>query len=133
MLFRSAVSLIEGQGGTALFVEAGLGSFADIQRVLHAVESRFGALHVVSNNAAAGTANTPIAEISEPAWDRTMAVTLRGVWLSMKYQLPLIEASGGGAIVNVASVSGLRGDALQAAYSAAKAGVINLSKTAAVE
>ena len=77
MLFRSAVSLIEGQGGTALFVEAGLGSFADIQRVLHAVESRFGALHVVSNNAAAGTANTPIAEISEPAWDRTMAVTLR--------------------------------------------------------
>ena len=62
-----------------------------------------------------------------------MNVTLKGVWLSMKYQLPLIEASGGGAIVNIASVAGMRGDPFQAAYAAAKGGVINLSKTAATE
>lgn len=130
---REAVALIGQNGGTALFVGADMGSAEDIRRVLQTVESRFGALHVVSNNAASGIANTPIAEISETDWDRCMAVTLRGVWLGMKYQLPLIEASGGGAIVNIASLSGMRGDAMQAAYAAAKAGVINLSKTAAVE
>jgi NAD(P)-dependent dehydrogenase (short-subunit alcohol dehydrogenase family) len=130
---REAVALIEQAGGTALFVGADMGNAADIRRVLETVASRFGGLHAVSNNAAAGTANTPLAEISEEAWDRCMAVTLRGVWLSMKHQLPLIEASGGGAIVNIASLSGIRGDAMQGAYAAAKAGVINLTKTAAVE
>lgn len=130
---RAAVALIEANGGRAHFVEADMGNGADIRRVLETVASRFGALHKVSNNAAAGTANTPIADITEEAWDRCMAVTLRGVWLSMKHQLPLIEASGGGAIVNIASLSGIRGDAMQAAYAAAKAGVINLTKTAAVE
>ena len=72
------------------------------------------------------------ADMSEAA-DVQNVVTLRGIWLCMKYQLPLIEASGGGAIVNVASVSGIRGEAFQSAYAAAKGGVINLSKTVAVE
>lgn len=62
-----------------------------------------------------------------------MDVTLKGVWLSMKYQLPLIEASGGGAIVNIASVSGIRGEVFQSAYAAAKGGVITLSKAVAAE
>jgi NAD(P)-dependent dehydrogenase (short-subunit alcohol dehydrogenase family) len=130
---RAAVAAVQAVGADGLFERADMGSAADVKRVVSRCAEEFGGLHAVSNNAARGIANQPLVNISEADWDRCMAVTLRGVWLAMKYQLPLIEASGGGAIVNVASVSGLRGEPLQGAYAAAKAGVINLSKTAATE
>jgi NAD(P)-dependent dehydrogenase (short-subunit alcohol dehydrogenase family) len=130
---RETVSLITGAGGDAFFVRANMASGEDIRALMATIEASYGGLHWVSNNAALGVGNKPLVDITEAEWDRCMAVTLRGVWLSMKYELPLIEASGGGAIVNIASVSGIRGEALQAAYAAAKGGVINLSKTAAVE
>jgi NAD(P)-dependent dehydrogenase (short-subunit alcohol dehydrogenase family) len=130
---HETLSLVEAQGGSGLFVSADMGNAADVQAVIEQTRQVFGALHMVSNNAALGVANKPVTELTEQEWDRCMAVTLRGVWLCMKYQLPLIEASGGGAIVNVASVSGIRGEAYQSAYTAAKGGVIALSKTVAVE
>jgi len=130
---EKSLALLRDQGGEGIFVPADMASAADHQRVVNRTGEAYGALHAVSNNAALGTPNTPLVDIDEAAWDRCMAVTLKGVWLGMKYQLPLIEASGGGAIVNIASVAGMRGDPLQGAYAAAKAGVINLSKTAATE
>jgi NAD(P)-dependent dehydrogenase (short-subunit alcohol dehydrogenase family) len=130
---RETLALVEAQGGSGLFVAADMGKAADVQVVIEQTQSTFGALHMVSNNAALGAPNKFVTDLSEEEWDRCMGVTLRGVWLCMKYQLPLIEASGGGAIVNVASVSGIRGEALQSVYAAAKGGVINLSKTVAVE
>jgi len=130
---RETLALVEAQGGEGLFVAADMGSAADVQSVIAQTKQAFGGLHMVSNNAALGAPNKPVTDLTEQEWDRCMAVTLRGVWLCMKYQLPLIETSGGGAIVNVASVSGIRGEAFQSAYSAAKGGVINLSKTVAVE
>lgn len=130
---RETLGLVEELGVQGLALRADMASGADIQALLEQVQERFGGLHMVSNNAALGAPNKPLTEITEDEYDRCMGVTLRGVWLCMKYQLPLIEASGGGAIVNIASVSGLRGEALQSAYSAAKGGVITLSKAAAVE
>ncbi|MDE0950690.1 MAG: glucose 1-dehydrogenase [Halioglobus sp.] len=124
---------VKAQGGEGLFVRADMGNAADLQKVLAQTQQDFGGLHMVSNNAALGAPNKPVTELTEEEWDRCMSITLRGIWLCMKYQLPLIEASGGGAIVNIASVSGIRGEAFQSAYSAAKGGVINLSKTVAVE
>ena len=124
---------VERQGGEGVFISADMSVTADVQRVMARASEAFGGLHLVSNNAALGAPNKPVTKLSEQEWDRCMSVTLRGVWLCMKYQLPLIEASGGGAIVNVASVSGIRGEAFQSAYAAAKGGVINLSKTVAVE
>jgi NAD(P)-dependent dehydrogenase (short-subunit alcohol dehydrogenase family) len=116
-----------------VFVAANMSVPADVQNAVAQTLDAFGALHLVSNNAAMGAPNKPVTDLTEEEWDRCMGVTLRGVWLCMKYQLPAIEASGGGAIVNVASVSGVRGEAFQSAYAAAKGGVINLSKTVAVE
>jgi len=130
---RETLELVQAQGGEGVFLKADMGEADDIQRVMARTCEAFGGLHMVSNNAALGAPNKPVTDLSEDEWDRCMGVTLRGVWLSMKYQLPLIEASGGGAIVNVASVSGIRGEAFQSAYAAAKGGVINLSKTVAVE
>jgi NAD(P)-dependent dehydrogenase (short-subunit alcohol dehydrogenase family) len=130
---QATLDAIEEKGGKGLMVGANMASASDIKRVIAATESKFGALHAVSNNAALGAPNKPVTDVSEQEFDRCIGVTLRGVWLAMKYELPLIEASGGGAIVNIASVSGLRGEAYQSIYAAAKGGVINLSKTAAVE
>jgi NAD(P)-dependent dehydrogenase (short-subunit alcohol dehydrogenase family) len=130
---RDTLALVEAQGGSGLFVLADMGKANDVIAVIEQTRDSYGALHMVSNNAALGAPNKPVTDLTEEEWDRCMGVTLRGVWLCMKYQLPLIEASGGGAIVNVASVSALRGDTFQSAYSAAKGGVLSLSKSVAVE
>ena len=130
---RKSLAEVEASGGEGIFVAADMSRAEDIQRVIQATRDTYGALHAVSNNGARGTDNLPFTEISEEAWDNCMNVTLKGVWLCMKHQLPFIEQSGGGAIVNVASLAGMKGDPYQSAYAAAKAGVINLSKTAATE
>ncbi len=130
---KKSLAELKAGGADGFFQRADMASVDDIEAIIGRIRDEYGALHAVSNNAAMGTKNLPFTEISEQAWDRCMDVTLKGVWLSMKQQLPLIEASGGGAIVNVASVAGMRGDPFQSAYAAAKAGVINLSKTAATE
>ncbi len=130
---RETQGIIEESGGEAVAVVANSGNGQDIQQVMATCKNVFGGLHWVSNNAAQAAPNTPLTELSEEEWDACMAVTLKGVWLCMKYQLPLIEASGGGAIVNIASVSGIRGEVHQSAYAAAKGGVITLTKAAAAE
>jgi NAD(P)-dependent dehydrogenase (short-subunit alcohol dehydrogenase family) len=127
------LSLVKEAGGQGIFLPCDMGSAKDVENAVEATRSHYGALHWVSNNAALAAPNKPLAELTETEWDRCHGVTLKGVWLCLKYQLPMIEASGGGAVVNVASVSGLRGEAFQSAYAAAKGGVITLSKAAAVE
>jgi len=130
---QKTVGLIREAGGEGLAIQADMARAADIQAVLAATREAFGGLHMVSNNAARAPENKPLTDITEDEWDACMSVTLRGVWLCMKYQLPLIERSGGGAIVNVASVAGIRGDPHQSAYAAAKGGVLALTKAAATE
>ena len=130
---QQTLARVEASGGEGLAVQADMSQTDDVQRVIETIRRHFGALHMVSNNASLGVPNKPVTALDESEWDRCMGVSLRGVWLCMKYQLPLIEASGGGAVVNIASISGMRGEAHQSAYAAAKGGVINLSKTVAVE
>jgi len=130
---EKTAGLLRDEQHQAIAVSADMSRAEQVQAAVACAEQEFGGLHAVSNNAALATANTPLVELSETDWDRCFSTTLRGVWLCLKYQLPLIEASGGGAIVNIASVAGMRGDPMQGAYAAAKAGVINLSKTAATE
>lgn len=130
---QKTLGLVEAAGGNGIAIQADMSRAADIRAVIAATRDAFGALHWVSNNAARAPDNKLVTELTEDEWDSCMSVTLRGVWLCMKYQLPLIEASGGGAIVNVASLSGMRGDAHQSAYAAAKGGVLALSKSVASE
>lgn len=93
----------------------------------------FGRLDCASNNAALGGGFNRIPDVDASNWDRAQNVTLKGVWLCLKYQIPAMLASGSGSIVNITSLSGVRGEALQSPYSAAKGGVIALTKTAAAE
>ena len=130
---RETVAMVDREGGEALFVETDVAEDEAHEALVARTVERFGALHWACNNAAAGAGFHPITEIRRTSWDRCLAVTLTGVWLGMKHQLPAIQEAGGGAVVNIASVSGVRGEAFQAAYSAAKGGVLALTKTAAAE
>ena len=104
------------------------GAQATIQRALDA----YGRLDVMVNNA--GLAEVaPLDEITLEGWNRVIAVTLTSAFLGMKYCLPVMRRQGGGVIVNTASISGTAGDYGLSSYNAAKAGVINLTRSAAIE
>ena len=93
----------------------------------------FGRLDVAFNNAGFGGKTAPTAEIDEADYDNVLAVNLKGVFLGMKYEIPAMLETGGGSIVNTASAMGLVGYSGKAAYAAAKGGVIQLTKSAALE
>ena len=103
-----------------------------IAQVAAAVKA-FGRLDCAFNNAGIETENGGIAECEEPEFDRLMAVNVKGVWLSMKHELRHMAATGGGAIVNTASVAGLIGSPRLPIYAATKHAVLGLTKSAAIE
>jgi A-factor type gamma-butyrolactone 1'-reductase (1S-forming) len=127
------VQRIEAAGGEALFVKADVSRAGDVERMVAAALDRFGRLDCAVNNAGiAGPRYTPIADVTEAQWDEVMGVNLRGVWLCMKHEIPALLAGGGGAIVNVASIYGLKpSDIGHASYSTSKFGVVGLTQSAA--
>lgn len=93
----------------------------------------FGRLDVAFNNAGIGGSGFPLAEEEEIAFDEIVSVNLKGVFLSMKHEIPAMVRTGGGAIVNTASVAGLVGEPGISSYSASKHGVVGLTRTAALD
>lgn len=130
---QGTVDLIEGEGGQAFFIEADVADAVQVQAAVDATLERYGALHCASNNAAAGAGFQLLTDIPQKGWDRVLDVNLTGVWHCMKAQIPAMLECGGGSIVNIASLSGIRGEATQAAYSASKGGLLALTKSAAAE
>ena len=124
---------IRSGGGRAL--AAGL-DVTDADSVRHLVDqalSTFGRLDAAFNNASAGPLPAPLADIDPGEFDVGIATNIRGTFLGMKYQIPAMLQTGGGAIVNMASIAGLNGTANLAAYVAGKAGIIGLSMVAALD
>jgi NAD(P)-dependent dehydrogenase (short-subunit alcohol dehydrogenase family) len=120
--------------GLLSFVRADVSVEADIERAVSAATTLTGGLDCMVNNAGVGGAFGPITETDVEDWDYTFAVLSRGVFLGVKHAARLMQAQGGGgAIVNVASLAGLTGDAGLQAYSAAKASVIHMSRVFATE
>ena len=130
---QQTVDEIVSAGGEATLIEANVADEDQVAAMVARTVEAFGALHCASNNAARGAGFQLLTELERRRWDGCLAVTLTGVWMCMKHQIPAMLAAGGGSIVNVTSVSGMRGEATQAAYSAAKGGVIALTKSAAAE
>lgn len=106
---------------------------ADQKRHVDETLARFGGLDVAINNAGIFTELKRIPDITVEEFDRTMAINGRGVFLALKYQLPLMAEAGGGAIVNTASVAGVTGTGYCAAYAASKHAVVGMTKAAADE
>ncbi len=129
------VQRITALGGEAHFVPADVSRAADAEAMVKAAVQKFGRLDYAVNNAGiAGPRMTLIADITEAQWDEVMGVNLKGVWLCMKHEIPAMLASGGGAIVNVASIYGSKpSDMGHAPYSTSKHGVVGLTRSAAVD
>ena len=129
---RETVQQIRSAGGAAEFVQVDVSSAEQVRRAVDAVIERFGRIDILCNNAGIGVAAT-VVETSEDDWDRVMAVDLKGVFLGCKYVIPHMLRQGGGVIVNTSSVAGMVGVLNRAAYCAAKAGIIGLTKSIAMD
>ena len=105
----------------------------DVRRALDATIETFGRLDLAFNNAGVEHPTTAVADLAEEEWDRVVDIDLRGVFLCMKYEIPLMLKQGGGAIVNTSSGAGVKGFKGSAAYGAAKHGVVGLTKAAALD
>lgn len=124
---------IQDAGGSAVAIHADISDESQVRGMVDATLEAFGRLDVAANNAATGGQPAPLAEHTAENWLRTIGINLSGTFYCLKYEIPAILAQGGGAIVNVASVAGVRGDYGMAAYTAAKHGVNGLTKVAAIE
>ncbi len=120
-------------GERALAVRVDVSDATQVEALVEAARSRFGRLDVLFNNAGMEGEQGSTANCTLENFDRVIAVNLRGVFLGMKYAIPLLLESGGGSIINNASVAGLVGFPGVAAYCASKGGVIQLTRAAALE
>jgi len=125
------VERIRGAGGRCVASVGDSGSEADVRRAVERAQAEFGGLDVVFANAGIGGDRAPLLEQSVENWTEVLRVNLIGPFLAIKHAAPVLVAAGGGSIVCTASVAGLRAHAGGPAYSASKAGVINLVQTAA--
>jgi NAD(P)-dependent dehydrogenase (short-subunit alcohol dehydrogenase family) len=130
---QETARLIREVGGRALAVRCDVTRTEDVQRALSATIEAFGRLDFAFNNAGVEYAIKPLAEVSEQEWDRIVDIDLRGVFVCMKHEIPLMLEHGGGAIVNTSSGAGIKGFKGGAAYVAAKHGVVGLTKAAALD
>jgi NAD(P)-dependent dehydrogenase (short-subunit alcohol dehydrogenase family) len=129
---EETVRLIEQNGGHAAFVAGDVTVEADCRAVVQATLDAFGHIDFAHNNAGVELQDS-IVGTDEADFDHVIAVNLKGVWLGMKHQIPRMLESGGGAIVNTASLAGLVAVPSLAAYIASKHGVVGLTRAAAVE
>ena len=127
------VDLIAELGGKARALPLDVGAERDVAGAIAQIGREAGALHVAFNNAGITGEAHRIEDYPTADFDRVIAVNLRSVFLGMKYQLPLLKRSGGGAIVNTASVAALTGPGGMSAYAASKHGVHGLTRVAAME
>jgi NAD(P)-dependent dehydrogenase (short-subunit alcohol dehydrogenase family) len=130
---QETVCLIAELGGRALAVTCDVTRTQDVKAALGKTIGTFGRLDFAFNNAGVEQAVTVTADLTEEEWDRIVRINLSGVFLCMKHEIPLMLKQGGGAIVNTSSGAGIKGFKGQAAYVAAKHGVVGLTKAAALD
>ena len=124
---------ISAADGQAVFVQTDVSKSADVQNMIGATIRNYGRIDILFNNAGIEGPSTKLANLKEEDWDRVIAIDLTSVYLGIKYVIPEMIKQGGGVILSTASVAGLVGFQGSGAYAAAKAGVINLTRLAALE
>jgi len=130
---NETVRQISTADGQAVFVQADVSKSADVRNMIGAAVRNYGRVDILFNNAGIEGPSTKLANLKEEDWDRVIAIDLTSVYLGMKYVIPEMIKQGGGVIISTASVAGLVGFQGSGAYAAAKAGVINLTRLAALE
>lgn len=130
---EAVVQEIKRAGGEALFVRANVTLEADVQNMVKAAVDAFGRIDGAFNNAGVGTDARLIGDTELDEWNRVIGINLTGVFLCVKHEVNAMAKTGGGAIVNMASIAGVKGVPMQVAYSTAKHGVIGITRTASAE
>jgi NAD(P)-dependent dehydrogenase (short-subunit alcohol dehydrogenase family) len=130
---EETVRLIKEAGGEAIFVQADVTKEADVEAMIDKAVSIFGRLDIAFNNAGTVGENPSLIEQTEAEYDRTMNVNVKGVWLSMKYEIAQMLKQGSGAIVNTSSGAGVVAVPSQPLYTASKHAVVGLTKAAALQ
>ena len=130
---ESLATEIEAGGGTASPVATDVTEETSVAALAEQTLTLHGRLDIAFNNAGQAHQPAPLAELSVDDFDRVLAANVRGVFLAMRYEIPAILEAGGGAIVNMSSTAGLRGVRGIGGYSAAKHGIVGLTKSAALD
>ena len=130
---HAVVAEIEELGGKAIFVKTDVSKESDVKAMVERTLATFGRLDCAFNNAGIEQALTPLPDQTEETYDQIMDVNVKGVWLSLKHEIPAMLQNGGGAIVNNSSVAGLIGFATAPIYAASKHAVAGLTKSVALE
>jgi NAD(P)-dependent dehydrogenase (short-subunit alcohol dehydrogenase family) len=130
---EAVVSRIAASGGRAVAVRTDVADADSVRNLVDRALAAYGRLDAAFNNATDGPLPAPLADIDIGEFDRGIATNIRGTFLGMKFQIPAMLRSGGGSIVNMASIAGLNATANLAAYVAGKAGIIGLTKVAALD
>lgn len=130
---EESTAAVRAAGGQALPVLADVTRAADVERYVDAATRHFGGIDLLASNAGILGVVQPLTAYPEEVFDRVMAVNVKSVWLGMRAAAPAMRARGGGAIVNTASIAGLRGTPGLVAYTASKHAVVGLTRTASLE
>ncbi|OUL99176.1 SDR family oxidoreductase [Variovorax sp. JS1663] len=130
---EETAALAHAEGGEARFLRVDVTRETDVAAMVAATVAAYGRLDCAFNNAGIEIETSRITECDESVFDRIMAVNVKGLWLCLKHELKQMEAQGGGAIVNTASVAGLKGAPRLATYSASKHAVVGLTRSTAAE
>ena len=129
---NETVDLIRSDGGQAIFDYVNVTSATDIQGMVKTTINTYGKLNILVNNAGIAI-RLPVVDLSEEDWDRNIDVNLKSIYLSSKYAIPRMIENSGGSIVNIASIYGIVGGRIRAAYAASKGGVVNLTRSMALD
>lgn len=130
---EETASLVRAAGGDAIFMAANVGKPEDCQRLVEHTVSHFGRLDIACNNAGIGGPSSPLADYPLDGWAEVININLSGVFYGMQHQIRAMLTTGGGTIINMASVLGAVGFSGSPAYTAAKHGVIGLTQVAALD
>ncbi|MEO6940767.1 MAG: glucose 1-dehydrogenase [Candidatus Kapaibacterium sp.] len=129
---KATVAEIKANNGDAIFIKADTSKPAESESVVAETVKHFGGLHIAVNNAGIGGPLAPVGEYPIDGWDKVISINLSGVFYGLRYQIPAMLTSGGGSIVNIASILGKVGTKFSPAYVAAKHGVVGLTEAAAL-
>lgn len=127
------INTIKSAGNEAIFIQADVSSSADVRNMIEAAVDTYGKVDILYNNAGIAGPVINMVDTPEEEWDKVIDINLKGVFLGMKHVIPEMLKRGGGVIINTGSSHGVVGAPNFSAYAASKSGVINLTKTGALE
>jgi NAD(P)-dependent dehydrogenase (short-subunit alcohol dehydrogenase family) len=130
---NETVQMVRAAGGQAEFLATDVSKAAQVEAAVQCAVKTYGALHIMYNNAAVlHRRDAPVTTLDEDIWHQVLDINLKGVFLGCKFAVPAIIAAGGGSIINTSSLAGLLGGGNVHAYTAAKGGVISLTRAVAM-